>query len=90
MKVIIKDRKLGQENYECNVYIDGEKQDITTGRNKEINCSYFYHILFRTSRISKEFRIQERLYSIFKMLFWGAVSITGLSWCMYVYSVMRK
>ena len=43
MKVIIKDRKLGQENYECNVYIDGEKQDITTGRNKEINCSYFYH-----------------------------------------------
>lgn len=61
MKVIIKDRKLGQENYECNVYIDGEKQDITTGRNKEINCSYFYHILFRTSRISKEFLCSENV-----------------------------
>ena len=38
MKIIIKDRKFGQENYECNVYIDGEKQDTSGGRNKEINC----------------------------------------------------
>ena len=32
MKISIKDKIFGQGNYECNVYIDGVKQDVGSGR----------------------------------------------------------
>lgn len=72
MKIIIKDRKFGQENYECKVYIDGEKQDTSGGRNKEINCQKACEV--KIEYINKV--IKEKYIAIMGLFYW-IISVVG-------------
>lgn len=72
MKIIFKDRKFGQENYECDVYIDGVKQDTSGGRNKEINCQKAYEVKIEyKNNILKEKKI------VIMGLFYWIISVIG-------------
>lgn len=72
MKITIKDRKFGQENYECNVFIDGVKQEGGHGRHKEITCSESCEV--RIEYINKTLR--EKHIALMGLFYW-IVSLLG-------------
>ena len=72
MKISIKDKIFGQENYECNVYIDGVKQDVGSGRYKEFYCS-------KSSEVKIEYInniLKEKQIGIIGLFYW-IISIIG-------------
>lgn len=73
MKIIIKDRKYEQENYECNVYIDGEKQDTSGGINKEINCQKACEV--KIEYINKI--LKEKNVAVLGVFYWVISVLTG-------------
>lgn len=75
MRIIIKDKEMGTDNYDCNIYIDGYKKVLQQNRKEDmvVECPNECSIVVEYKNIALEGKYIEW----FGLFYWILVLITG-------------